>query len=67
MIDNKDFSPLSKAHNYNFKLAKLAMEEGITPVIVDNTNIFLMVGRACLFPMDNMLSFLEVYKCRMEV
>jgi hypothetical protein len=39
MIDSKDFSPLSKAHGLNFKMAKEAMESGITPVIVDNTNI----------------------------
>ena len=39
MISSKDFSPLSKMHNLNFKMAKEAMEKGVSPVIVDNTNI----------------------------
>lgn len=39
MIANKDFAPLSRAHSQNFKNAKASMEKGITPVIIDNTNI----------------------------
>lgn len=39
MIDNKDFGPLSRMHNLNFKMAKQAMEDGVSPVVVDNTNI----------------------------
>lgn len=39
MISNKDFTPLSKMHSLNFKMAKEAMEKGVSPVIVDNTNI----------------------------
>lgn len=39
MIDNKDFAPLSRMHNLNFKMAKQAMESGVSPVVVDNTNI----------------------------
>lgn len=39
MIDNKNFAPLSKVHNLNFNMAKKAMEDGVSPVVVDNTNI----------------------------
>jgi predicted kinase len=39
MIANKDFSPLSKAHNTNFQNAVTSMKNGVTPVIIDNTNI----------------------------
>ena len=39
MIASGDFSPLSKAHNINFQNAVTSMKQGISPVIVDNTNI----------------------------
>lgn len=39
MTKNKDFSPLGKVHGLNFKMAEKAMKEGVSPVIVDNTNI----------------------------
>lgn len=39
MIANKDFTPLSQAHSTNLKNAIESMKSGITPVIVDNTNI----------------------------
>jgi len=39
MVANKDFSPLSKVHNTNFQNAISSMKNGITPVIIDNTNI----------------------------
>lgn len=39
MIANKDFSPLSQAHATNLKNAIESMKAGVTPVIVDNTNI----------------------------
>lgn len=39
MITNNDFKPLSKAHNLNFQNAISSMKNGITPVIIDNTNI----------------------------
>lgn len=39
MISNGDFSPLSKAHNTNFNNSVTSMKNGITPVIIDNTNI----------------------------
>jgi len=39
MIANKDFNPLSQAHSTNLKNAIQSMSAGVTPVIVDNTNI----------------------------
>jgi len=39
MIENKDFSPLSQVHSENFNRAKKSMSMGISPVIIDNTNI----------------------------
>jgi predicted kinase len=39
MIASGDFSPLSKVHSQNLKNAIESMKAGITPVIVDNTNI----------------------------
>ena len=39
MIDSKNFAPLSRVHSENLKNAKKSMDEGISPVIIDNTNI----------------------------
>jgi len=39
MIANKDFSPLSKMHSKNLNDAIESMKLGVTPVIIDNTNI----------------------------
>lgn len=39
MIDSKDFGPLGRMHNLNFKMAKQAMKDGVSPVVIDNTNI----------------------------
>ena len=39
MIESKDFSALHKAHTTNFKNAVKSMKAGITPVVIDNTNI----------------------------
>ena len=39
MLESKDFAPLHKAHTTNLKNAIKSMAAGITPVIVDNTNI----------------------------
>jgi len=39
MIKNKDFKPLSIAHSTNFKNAVNSMKKGISPVIIDNTNL----------------------------
>jgi len=39
MIESKDYSALHKAHDTNFKNAKKSMKAGISPIIIDNTNI----------------------------
>jgi len=39
MMANKDFSPLQKAHQTNLKNAVNSMKNGISPVIIDNTNL----------------------------
>jgi predicted kinase len=39
MIESKDYSALHKAHDTNFKNAKKSMINGISPIIIDNTNI----------------------------
>jgi predicted kinase len=39
MIASGDFSPLSKMHSKNLNDAKESMKTGVSPVIVDNTNI----------------------------
>jgi predicted kinase len=39
MIAADDFSPLSKMHAQNLKNAISSMKSGVTPVIIDNTNI----------------------------
>lgn len=41
MIESKDFTELSRVHSANFNEAVTSMKEGVTPVIVDNTNIKL--------------------------
>lgn len=39
MKESKDFAPLAKAHSTNYKNIVKSISEGISPVIVDNTNI----------------------------
>jgi predicted kinase len=39
MIASGDFSPLRKVHSQNLKDAIESMKAGVTPVIIDNTNI----------------------------
>jgi predicted kinase len=39
MIANKDFSPLSKVHSINIKNLINSLKAGMSPVILDNTNI----------------------------
>lgn len=39
MIASKDFTPLSKAHSTNLKNLIQSLKDGVSPVILDNTNI----------------------------
>jgi predicted kinase len=39
IFESKDFTPLSRAHSTNLKNAITSLKEGLSPVIIDNTNI----------------------------
>lgn len=39
MIASKDFTPLSRAHSTNIKNLVKSLKDGLSPVILDNTNI----------------------------
>ena len=39
MVEKGDFLPLSQAHSLNLNYAITSMKNGVTPVIIDNTNI----------------------------
>lgn len=39
MIDSGNFGPLSKMHSENLENAKESMDKGISPVVIDNTNL----------------------------
>lgn len=39
MVESKDFTPLSRAHSTNLKNVVASLKEGVSPVILDNTNI----------------------------
>lgn len=39
MKESKDFAPLARAHSTNYKNIVKSISEGVSPVIVDNTNI----------------------------
>ena len=39
MFESKDFTPLSRAHSTNLKNVVRSLKEGVSPVILDNTNI----------------------------
>jgi predicted kinase len=39
MVNKKDFSPLSRAHRVNFTNAVTSMKQGVSPIVIDNTNI----------------------------
>lgn len=39
MVESGDWSEHGKMHHRNFLKAKMSMEQGVSPVIVDNTNI----------------------------
>lgn len=39
MIEKENFGPLHEMHKNNLNNAKKSMEDGITPIVIDNTNI----------------------------
>jgi len=66
MIANKDFSPLSKVHAQNLNDAIKSMTNGITPVIIDNTNIKVNEPKAYVMAAlklgfdDNNIKFVDI-------
>ena len=72
MIANKDFAPLSRAHSTNLKNATASMKAGVTPVIVDNTNIkhnepkaYVMAALEMGFA-DNNIKFVDIGTAGLE-
>lgn len=39
MIESKNFSDLTRMHSKNLTNAKMSMNEGVSPVVIDNTNL----------------------------
>ncbi len=48
MFASKDFSPLSKAHSTNLKNLIKSIKAGVSPVVLDNTNIKLNEPKAAV-------------------
>lgn len=72
MIANKDFTPLSKAHSTNLKNAIESMKDGISPVIIDNTNIKQNESKAYVVAAlkmgysDNNIKFIDIGTAGLE-
>jgi len=72
MIANKDFAPLSRAHSTNLKNAIESMKAGVTPVIVDNTNIKQNESKAYVVAAlemgfaDNNIKFVDIGTAGLE-
>ena len=54
MIESKDFKALNQAHSTNLKNAKKSMTDGISPIIIDNTNIKANEAKAYVIEALNM-------------
>lgn len=72
MIANKDFSPLSKMHSQNLKDAIASLKAGVTPVIIDNTNIKQNEPKAIVIAAlemglaDNNIKFVDIGTAGLE-
>ncbi len=72
MIANKDFTPLSKAHSTNLKNAMTSMKAGVSPVIIDNTNIKQNESKAYIVAAlemgyaDNNIKFVDIGTAGLE-
>ena len=72
MIANKDFTPLSRAHSTNLNNAIASMKAGVTPVIVDNTNIKQNEPKAYVIAAlemgyaDNNIKFVDIGSAGLE-
>jgi len=72
MIASKDFTPLSRAHSTNLKNAIASMKSGVTPVIIDNTNIKQNESKAYIVAAlemgydDNNIKFVDIGTAGLE-
>jgi len=72
MIANKDFTPLSNAHETNLKNAIKSMEDGVSPIIIDNTNIKQNESKAYIVAAlklgyaDNNIKFIDIGTAGLE-
>jgi len=72
MIASKDFTPLSRAHSTNLKNAIASMKSGISPVIIDNTNIKQNESKAYIVAAlemgyaDNNIKFVDIGTAGLE-
>ena len=72
MIASKDFTPLSRAHSTNLKNAIASMKSGVTPVIIDNTNIKQNESKAYVVAAlemgyaDNNIKFVDIGTAGLE-
>lgn len=66
MIASKDFTPLSRAHSTNLKNLFKSLKDGLSPVILDNTNIKQNEAKAAvkaaleLGLSDNNIKFVDI-------
>jgi hypothetical protein len=72
MIASKDFTPLSRVHSTNLKNAVSSMKSGVTPVIIDNTNIKQNEAKAYVVAAlelgysDNNIKFVDIGTAGLE-
>lgn len=72
MIAAKDFSPLSRAHSTNLRNAISSMKSGVSPVIIDNTNIKQNESKAYVVAAlemgyaDNNIKFIDIGSAGVE-
>lgn len=72
MIASKDFTPLSRAHSTNLKNAIASMKAGVSPVIIDNTNIKQNESKAYVVAAlemgyaDNNIKFVDIGAAGLE-
>jgi predicted kinase len=72
MIASKDFAPLSRVHSTNLKNAIASMKSGVSPVIIDNTNIKQNESKAYIVAAlemgyaDNNIKFVDIATAGLE-
>jgi predicted kinase len=72
MLASKDFTELSRAHSTNLKNAIASMKSGVSPVIIDNTNIKQNESKAYIIAAlemgyaDNNIKFVDIGTAGLE-